>query len=779
MKSFPRTHQLAVSLGLVTVSVLISAVMADTVTLKNGIVYRGSVDRDNTLVSIFDPDGIKRVILRDTKILKSASDEGTAKAEHFQIVQPLTKHAGEMPTAATDIKAGAWDKAGRRSFRYSFPRRSKSNELSQAVIEMSQAIIDLGPRVCKIRGIDGFWVSQVATSTVPKSVVLDILGKVEQKNLNERFRVCRFLIQAEMYPEARAEVVRLGKDFRADPDVADKAKNALALIQDSEARDLLVEIETRRKAPQPRAVLSKLKTFPSDGVPADIIASVRDQIRKDERQAAADKALAESVRRAAEGAKIEDKARLIEILDGLAEAPDAVRGRLDAFEKGLAEGAKPDALYALALSGFVAGGDAAIPDLKSAESMFQARDLARKYLSSLGTAPEVRAESLSKLREIQVDGKAITLATLCEIIRRMPPPLRDAQAEAPGKPTLLRVRDDPNPEQPSEYAVILPPEYSPLRSYPMVVALHSSETPSEALSWWSAQAALRGFIVIAPEYNLRDQRRDYRYSESEHAAVELVLRDALRRFAVDSDRVFLGGSLFGGNMAWDFGLAHPDLFAGVAVISGLPAKYVWSNKANAPRVPFYVAMGDLAPAETDVIFGIFAKPLIAGNKDMTYVEYYRRGLEDLPEEASSVFDWMSARRRETYPKSFDVVANRNCDDRYYGIVVKEFAKGRTKDPAAVDNLGKNLNNPAKIGFQAKGANLLNLTTSGVVKLDVWVSPKFTDFEKRMEIRINNKTVFKGMPNADLESLLEDLRIRGDRSQVFWMRVQATLGNGRN
>ena len=45
-----------------------SLAVAETITLKNGVVYRGSVDKDNTIVSIFDTDGLKRVIIRDSKI---------------------------------------------------------------------------------------------------------------------------------------------------------------------------------------------------------------------------------------------------------------------------------------------------------------------------------------------------------------------------------------------------------------------------------------------------------------------------------------------------------------------------------------------------------------------------------------------------------------------------------------------------------------------------------------------------------------------------------------
>jgi len=90
-----------------------------------------------------------------------------------------------------------------------------------------------------------------------------------------------------------------------------------------------------------------------------------------------------------------------------------------------------------------------------------------------------------------------------------------------------RVLDDPN-AVPTEYAVQLPPEYSPLRSYPAVVALHNGrgETPLErmqsAIDWWGPEAARRGYIVIAPDYISPGQagggQDHYRYSPTEHAA---------------------------------------------------------------------------------------------------------------------------------------------------------------------------------------------------------------------------------------------------------------------
>src|SRR4051812_44845588 len=72
------------------------AARADTIILKNGTIYRGTVDRDNTLV--FVSDNLRRVIFYSSKIEKVESDTGFSQNERFELVQPLEVHAGVMPT---------------------------------------------------------------------------------------------------------------------------------------------------------------------------------------------------------------------------------------------------------------------------------------------------------------------------------------------------------------------------------------------------------------------------------------------------------------------------------------------------------------------------------------------------------------------------------------------------------------------------------------------------------------------------------------------------------
>jgi pimeloyl-ACP methyl ester carboxylesterase len=744
---------------------------ADSIFMKNGIVYhsQGQPDKDGTLVYLWD--GLKKLVVRDSKIDKIVGDNSFRTGERFQLVQPLVVHAGVMPKEVLSVQAGPWNDKGRRAFRYVGSRTNKP-------ISMEQAIIEISPHLVKYRGVDGFWVGALATSEIPRSVMMSLLTRVEQKNQAERERVVRFLMDAGWYPEAKQELERMIRDF-PNTDLSERALNARGFIVQAEATGRRAEIEVRRKARQFRQVEALQKSFTEKEIGTELVIEVRELSRRDDDQHASDLALATDLRKlegklsaAVRGAW---KKRVSEAMKAIDQAPDAVRDRLAAWLKARSSpGSSDESQFALAMSGYVAGTEVAATELNVAEVLWQARDLVRDYF--LSGEPGEREAIVAKLDALDwpVAGEGSEgfkkLDLITRMVQLMAPP---AQAEAldTSKSTVHKVVEEQN-EEPTEYAVRLPPEYHPLRSYPAIIALHSGKGPESAIEVWAGEAARRGYIVIAPEYNVPGQPPDYRYTPSEHAAVELALRDARRRYAIDSDRVFVAGQLTGGNMAWDFALAHPDLLAGVIVVSGFPAKYVPRYLPHHERLPLFFVIGDLAPAANEIIFGTYIKPLILKAWDVTYAEYHRRGLEEFPEEITSFFDWMDRHHRDPAPKSFDVVSARTCDNRFYGVVLREHAAGRTTAPEAVEMLGQNLT-PTKLKMSSSNlSNLINLKADGVKKLDIWLSPKLIDFKRRIEVRINNKAYFKGQVKLALEPLLEDLRLRGDRQQLYWFKVPA-------
>ena len=207
--------------------------------MKNGLVYvsQGTPDKDNSLVYIWD--GLKRVVVRDSKVEKMIPGNDFRTGERFQLIQPITVHAGSMPKEVISVEAGPWDDRGRRAFRY---LGSKSNR----PIRMEQAIIEIGPHIVRYRGIDGFWVGVVETSQVPHSVIMSLLGRVDQKNAEERERVVRFLMDAGWYREAREELDRLIQDF-PKTELSERAASARVFIMQAEATQRRSEMDLRRR----------------------------------------------------------------------------------------------------------------------------------------------------------------------------------------------------------------------------------------------------------------------------------------------------------------------------------------------------------------------------------------------------------------------------------------------------------------------------------------------------------------------------------------------------
>src|SRR5262249_2872454 len=158
------------------------------------------------------------------------------------------------------------------------------------------------------------------------------------------------------------------------------------------------------------------------------------------------------------------------------------------------------------------------------------------------------------------------------------------------------------------------------------------------LQRWRKAAADHGYILAAPDWE-RGLAANYGYTEREHDTVLDTLRDLRRRFQIDSDRVFLFGLGEGGKMAFDVGLWHPDLFAGVIPMGAAPEFHARRYWRNAQLTPFYVVNGTRAGESATQLRDQFTN-WSQRHFASLWVEYKGRGIEWLGGEVPHVFDWM-------------------------------------------------------------------------------------------------------------------------------------------
>jgi pimeloyl-ACP methyl ester carboxylesterase len=264
----------------------------------------------------------------------------------------------------------------------------------------------------------------------------------------------------------------------------------------------------------------------------------------------------------------------------------------------------------------------------------------------------------------------------------------------------------------------------------------------------------------------------YEYSAREHAIALGALRDACKRFSIDTDRVYLSGHSMGGDAAWDIALAHPDLWAGVIPITATMGKYVERYWQNAAKLPMYFVSGELDGGKTVTNAPQFDKYYMQPGWDMTLVEYQGRGHEHFSDEILRIFDWMGRKKRDFFPKEFHAVTMRTWDNFFWCVELSDMPAGQMVDPATWPPPRNTLPMNLTVRQVAAPANGVNVEMHSA-KLTVWLSPEYVNFTLPIEVKINGTRVAtaKGMIKPSIPLMLEDVRTRGDRQHPFWAKVE--------
>jgi hypothetical protein len=302
--------------------------------------------------------------------------------------------------------------------------------------------------------------------------------------------------------------------------------------------------------------------------------------------------------------------------------------------------------------------------------------------------------------------------------------------------------------------------------------------PEQMLDFWAGprdmqgvadrmgQATRHGYIVLAVDWQ-QPHQYSYEYSAREHYAVLGSVRDACRRFSIDTDRIYLTGHGVGGDAVWDIAIARPDIWAGVIPFVAVADKYVNFYSVNAPYVSWYIIAGELdgdKMARNAVQLDRYLKP----RTDITIVEFLGRGYEPFGDEILRLFDWMG-RRKRSIPKEIDCVSMRPWDNFFWWLEAEGLPARSMVSPGAW---------PPPRGTRAAPIEGKRMATNKVSvklqadKVTVWLSPDLVDFGQPLVVEVNNRTISPRdrMVRPDVGVLLEDVRTRADRQHPFWAKL---------
>lgn len=747
---------------------------ADELLLRDGRVLSGKQGMLDSLVAnepsvggaiVMVDDGLRRYFIpfrqiQDGGVRAAAPGE---RLERYLVPQTVPEAGNPIASLGPIVSVGPWDDFGRRLFQM---------RLGRDTVDVIQGITEITPRYTVVESLRRFkWEMRISTSSIPRDTLSAIFARyVKRDSVDDRLKVVRLYLNAERYEDARGELEQVIADF---PDrQADFAPQLLSIRQLS-AQRLLLEANTRADAGQHAFVYSILEKFPAEDVAGEILQEVREKLANyNTLREQGEEVLARLDTHAAEITDAASKARLEPILVEIKQELNFnTLDRMAAFRQIWDDAeASAEEKLSMAVTGWLLGGEAAERNLLVALSLVEVRGLVREYIND--------AQKLNRQRIVQSLGglEGADPEHVARLLAHMKPPLETPTPELPGfyELSVPGLENEP----PVPYYVQLPPAYDPLRRYPTVVTLHGGNTsPQLQIDWWAGspneegvrlgQAGRYGAIVIAPAW-AKEHQKDYEFTAREHAAVLNSLRDACRRFSIDTDRVYLSGHSMGGDAAWDLGLSHPDLWAGVIPIVGRSEKYCSRYWENGRHVPFYVVCGEMdgdAMAHNALDLDRYFRK---SGFNVTVAEFLGRGHEHFSDEILALFDWMGRNRRDFFPREFKCSSLRPWDNFFWWVEVANMPEKSMIDPAdwppprntqAIVTSGKTL------------ANSLSIRTGGAVS--VWLTPELIDFTKRgFKVTVNGAKINSGFVEADINVMLEDVRTRADRQHPFWAKVES-------
>jgi predicted esterase len=524
---------------------------------------------------------------------------------------------------------------------------------------------------------------------------------------------------------------------------------------------VLNEILARKSAGQHSLAYALLKNFPSDGVAGNILGQVRSQLEEYGNLQKERSQVVEQLRSLV--AAIETTSIRETYTDIVKEIERELSlgnfDRLAAFRR-----LQPDdsltseQKLALAITGWLLGADHAETNSKIALSLLEIRGLVRNYLIENDVPKrDTLYRQIAEQESASPDLVALLIAHMKPPVETPPPAKGDCyEIEVPG----------PSGGPSYSYHLLLPPEYDPYRLYPTIVTLNgAATTPLQQIDWWAGaasekgrlgQATRQGYIVIAPAWT-KPHQSEYNASPEAHDCVLRSLRDAARRFAIDTDRVYLSGHSMGGDAAWEIGASHPDLWAGIVpIVATTTPATVNHYTANTAALPMYFVAGELDGTRIQSNSTDWDRYFVR-NYDVTVVEYRGRGHEHFSDEILRIFDWMGRKQRDFFPKKFTASTKRPWDNYFWWVEI-EGLEGQFPQNRALSVEG---------WINAKSA--VNVRAPGTIS--VWLAPEMVDFSRPVNVMVNGRSLTRKTVHPDLRVLLDDVRTRGARLHPFWAKVE--------
>lgn len=335
----------------------------------------------------------------------------------------------------------------------------------------------------------------------------------------------------------------------------------------------------------------------------------------------------------------------------------------------------------------------------------------------------------------------------------------------PGGPGPLERRVMTNKGE-IRYVVELPEGYDPAKAYPVFLFMMGPTTqPEDGLLTWPTKKLGERYIVAAPAMPADDQDfQGYPKYDTGDVAMEAIFNDLGRAAHIDPSRVIVGGFSMGGAFSWSAAAIQADRVAASIPMSCNPPNDVQPEcLRNLLHVPMFITHGTLDQI-TNVRLARDAADLL---KQYGYPSEFREipGVGHVWPEVlePEMMKWMEGKKRVLFPKEvvYHILHWGRPKRRMYWVEA-------TKGKYSLDGPdGKKV----FAGIVGKiDGNRIELTTSLVEKLTVYLNSSLVDLSKEVVIVVNGEERHRGIVKPSLRVALEGFRERWDPEDVYSAKV---------
>lgn len=659
-----------------------------------------------------------------------------------------------------------------------FGRRVYSLRLANGRADVVQGITSVSSKVVRVEGLKTdnsyVWDMRLSLSAIPRETLLTIL-KQNAQTPGEWLEIQNLFSEADRFGDAKQILTEAIQRF---PEL-ESLRPEITVLDQLLFEQMLDEVRTRQDSGQYGLASSMLESYPLDQLSIESRLKIQDQMTKLEDEAAQRSKVLNELERLI--AKLDDPQLQSDLAPVVAEIKSALNpatyNRLISLARLSGdESMSVEQRVALGIGGWLLGSGSNESNLPTVRAAIQGRELVTQYLNSTQVAE--RQSILEELRKSEA-GRPEVIAKIVSQIR--PPLAFDQPSIAPGRYQVTVPTNAALDGMMTTYTVQLPPEYDPNRRYPCILALHGQYGGVDpTLDWWCGtynerfdrcigEASRHGYIVVVPDWSTGANGVRYRFTEDEQSGILACLRDAKRRTAIDTDRVFIAGHYLGATAAWDIAMSHPDLWAGLVSIGGEKGEFGNQYRANAEYVASYFVTGEFdgAPSPMARNGDIFDDYLSRSAVDFTLVEFIGRGNDHFQEDLPNIIDWMNqtSHIRRSNPEELELRAVRTGDRSFWWLEVQEYRENKGNNPLLPFDVKRVIDIEAK----RTQSNSFQIRSLPAETFTVWLSPDIVDFSQRISVNAGRSDVRETI-EPSIEILLEDARQRAERQHPYWAKI---------